>query len=107
LTAVSTLPLVHFSTALYSLGLVESLGEFYSEAHWQRCVVHFYRNVFTAVPEKLEAMKPARAAGIVGAGAEETLQRSELFPRRQLGAYAGGGAVRHIAGSKWGFRKVI
>lgn len=32
------------------LGLVESLGEFYPEAKWQRCVVHFYRNVFSAVP---------------------------------------------------------
>jgi transposase-like protein len=29
---------------------VESLGEFYPEAMWQRCVVHFYRNVFTASP---------------------------------------------------------
>jgi putative transposase len=34
-----------------SLGLVESLAEFYPEAKWQRCVVHFYRNVFTAVPK--------------------------------------------------------
>jgi transposase-like protein len=33
-----------------SLGLVESLGEFYPEALWQRCAVHFYRNVWTAVP---------------------------------------------------------
>ncbi len=33
------------------LGLVEALGEFYPEASWQRCVVHFYRNVFTAVPQ--------------------------------------------------------
>lgn len=32
------------------LGLFESLGEFFPEADWQRCVVHFYRNVFTAVP---------------------------------------------------------
>jgi len=31
------------------LGLVESLGEFYPEASWQRCVVHFYRNVFTVI----------------------------------------------------------
>jgi putative transposase len=29
--------------------LVESLSEFYPEASW-RCVVHFYRNVWTAVP---------------------------------------------------------
>jgi len=33
-----------------SLGLIEILGEFYPEAAWQRCVVHFYRNVLTAVP---------------------------------------------------------
>ena len=33
------------------LGLVEALGEVYPQARWQRCVVHFYRNVFTAVPK--------------------------------------------------------
>ena len=33
------------------LGLVESLAEFYPEALWQRCAVHFYRDVFTAVPK--------------------------------------------------------
>jgi transposase-like protein len=33
------------------LGLVESLADFYPQAQWQRCVVHFYRNVFTAVPK--------------------------------------------------------
>jgi putative transposase len=32
------------------LGLVENLAEFYPEASWQRCEVHFYRNVWTAVP---------------------------------------------------------
>jgi transposase-like protein len=33
------------------LGLVESLGEFFPEAAWQRCMVHFYRNVFSVVPK--------------------------------------------------------
>jgi transposase-like protein len=33
-----------------SLGLVESIAHFYPEAKWQRCIVHFYRNVFTVVP---------------------------------------------------------
>ncbi|MCG3122662.1 MAG: hypothetical protein GIKADHBN_01055 [Phycisphaerales bacterium] len=33
------------------LGLVEALAEFYPEAAWQRCVVHWYRNVMTAVPQ--------------------------------------------------------
>ncbi len=33
------------------VGLLEVLGEFYAEAKWQRCVVHFYRNVFSVVPK--------------------------------------------------------
>src|SRR5690606_12744891 len=33
------------------LGLVEALGEFYPDAAWQRCVVHFYRNVLSVVPK--------------------------------------------------------
>jgi putative transposase len=32
------------------LGLVESLAEFYPQAAYQRCVVHFYRNVWSLVP---------------------------------------------------------
>ena len=34
-----------------SLGLVESIPDFYPEAKWQRCIVHFYRNVFSMVPQ--------------------------------------------------------
>jgi transposase-like protein len=33
------------------IGLVEALGEFFPEADWQRCVVHFYRNVLKDVPK--------------------------------------------------------
>ena len=33
------------------LGLVETLGEFYPEAQWQRCMVHWYRNVLSVVPK--------------------------------------------------------
>ena len=32
------------------LGLLESIGDFYPDAAWQRCTVHFYRNVFSHVP---------------------------------------------------------
>ena len=32
------------------LGLVEALAEVYPDADWQRCAVHFYRNVFSHVP---------------------------------------------------------
>jgi putative transposase len=31
------------------LGLAENLAEFYPEVRWQRCVVHFYRKVWTDV----------------------------------------------------------
>lgn len=33
------------------LGLVESLGEVFPGADWQRCVVHWYRNIFSDVPK--------------------------------------------------------
>jgi putative transposase len=31
-------------------GLIESIAEYLPEARWQRCMVHFYRNVFSHVP---------------------------------------------------------
>ena len=33
------------------LGLIEALGEVYPESKWQRCVVHWYRNVWSYVPK--------------------------------------------------------
>jgi transposase-like protein len=57
------------------LGLVESLAEFYPESAWQRCVVHFYRNVLTAVPngkaKEVAAMLKAIHAQEDRASAEE------------------------------------
>ena len=41
---------VRLITSDKCIGLVESLGEFFPEASWQRCVVHFYRNVLKDVP---------------------------------------------------------
>ncbi|HWU44551.1 MAG TPA: IS256 family transposase [Bdellovibrio sp.] len=34
------------------MGLVESLAEYYPQAFWQRCAVHFYRNIWSQVPSK-------------------------------------------------------
>jgi len=31
-------------------GLVESISDYLPDARWQRCMVHFYRNVFSRVP---------------------------------------------------------
>ena len=39
------------------IGLIESLVEFYPEAKWQRCTVHWYRNVLSVVPRgKMKAV---------------------------------------------------
>lgn len=42
---------VRLVTSDKCLGLVEALGEFYPEADWQRCTVHWYRNVLSMVPK--------------------------------------------------------
>ena len=34
------------------LGLYEIVGDFFPEAKWQRCIVHWYRNAFTMCPWK-------------------------------------------------------
>ena len=60
------------------LGLVESLPDFFPDAEWQRCVLHFYRNVFTAVPKskvkEVAVMLKAIHAQEARPEAEEKLQ---------------------------------
>ena len=34
------------------LGMVEAVAEIFPEAKYQRCMVHFYRNIFSATPRK-------------------------------------------------------
>jgi putative transposase len=42
---------VRLVTSDKCLGLVEAVAEFYPEASWQRCMVHWYRNVMSVVPK--------------------------------------------------------
>ena len=82
------------------LGLREALGEVFAKSRWQRCIVHFYRNVSTQVPhtkvrevkaihaqesrteakkktafvvERLQQRKLTNAALLVADGIEDTL----------------------------------
>ena len=68
------------------LGLVESLGEVFPEAKWQRCVVHWYRNVFSAVPrarlKEVAAMLKAIHAQEDRAAA---LQKAQEVQKKLLG----------------------
>jgi putative transposase len=42
---------VHLVVSDKCLGLLEAVGEFYPEAAYQRCMVHWYRNVMSVVPK--------------------------------------------------------
>lgn len=35
-----------------ALGMVEAIGQVFPEAKYQRCIAHFYRNVFSVVPKQ-------------------------------------------------------
>lgn len=56
------------------MGLIESLDEYYPDAKWQRCTVHYYRNVFSVVPKG--KMKEV-AAMLKAIHAQEDLQEAK------------------------------
>jgi putative transposase len=76
-----------------SLGLIEALGEFYPDAAWQRCMVHFYRNVFTVVPkgkvkEVAAMLKAIHAQEDRQAAKEKAATVAEKLDRMKLGQAA-------------------
>jgi putative transposase len=77
------------------VGLVESLPDFYPEAQWQRCVVHFYRNVFTVIPrgkakevaamlKAIHAQEDQASAQVKAAAVAEKLQGMRLGQAAEL-----------------------
>ncbi len=44
------LPSPHLIISDKCIGLIESAAEYFPESDWQRCTVHFYRNIFAVVP---------------------------------------------------------
>ena len=61
------------------IGLAESAAEFFPDAGWQRCVVHFYRNAFSHVPrpkmrEVAAMLKAIHAAEDVQAARDKARQ---------------------------------
>jgi transposase-like protein len=71
------------------LGLVENLAAFFPEAKWQRCVVHCYRNVWTAVPtgkvkEVAAMLKAIHAQEDAKAAKEKALQVVEKLRTMRL-----------------------
>lgn len=76
-----------------NLGVVESLYEYYPDAKWQRCMVHFYRNVFTMVPkgkvrEVATLLKAIHAQEDLGAAQEKSRAVIEKLKLMKLGKAA-------------------
>ena len=70
-------------------GLVESIAEYLPEARWQRCMVHFYRNVFSHVPstkvrEVSHLLKAIHAQESQAAAAEKAESVIADLRRRRL-----------------------
>jgi len=75
------------------LGLVESIEEVYPGADWQRCVVHFYRNMFSHVPhtkvrEVAAMLKAIHAQENKEAAQEKASQVVEKLKAMKLSAAA-------------------
>jgi putative transposase len=71
------------------IGLAESAAEFFPDAAWQRCTVHFYRNVFSHVPrpkmrEVAAMLKAIHAAEDVQAAREKARQVSAKLRDHRL-----------------------
>lgn len=61
------------------MGLVESLAEYYPDVAWQRCTVHFYRNVFSNVPStKVKEVAAMLKAIHAQEDREASTQKAEL-----------------------------
>src|SRR5207244_3633210 len=66
------------------IGLAESAAEFFLEAAWQRCVVHWYSNIFSHVPStkvrEIAAMLKAIHAGEdIAAAREKAIRVIEAY----------------------------
>lgn len=76
-------------------GLVESIADYLPDARWQRCMVHFYRNVFSHVPttkvreishmlKAIHAQESREAAQEKAATIVEDLRRQKLGKAAEL-----------------------
>lgn len=76
-------------------GLVESIADYLPDARWQRCMVHFYRNVFSHVPstkvrevshmlKAIHAQESRKAAQEKVATVVEELRRQKLRKAAEL-----------------------
>lgn len=76
-----------------NLGMLETVGEVFPDAKYQRCIVHFYRNVFSVVPkgkmrEVAMMLKAIHAQENKKAAREKAKQVTERLREMKLGKAA-------------------
>lgn len=76
-----------------NLGMLETIGEVFPEAKYQRCIVHFYRNVFSVVPKGkmrrvVMMLKAIHAQESKKAAREKARQVAEELREMKLGKAA-------------------
>jgi transposase-like protein len=77
-------------------GLVECLGEFYGEARWQRCMVHWQRNVLSVVPKGKSKEVAAMLKAIHAQEDHEAAQKKAEAVRQKLEAMKLGQAAKLV-----------
>jgi putative transposase len=72
------------------LGLVENFTEFYPDAKWQRCVVHFYRNVVDCGANRQGERGGGHAEGDPRTGRCPSRERKSIPNNRKAQGHAAG-----------------
>ena len=85
-------------------GPVESIADYLPDARWQRCMVHFHRNVFSHGPttkmrDISHMLKAIHAQASRQAAQEKAATMVEDLRRRKLGKRPGGS--RRISTTRW------
>lgn len=80
---------VRLITGDKNLGMFETIPEVFPEAYYQRCTVHFYRNIFSVTPRnKVKAvplmLKAIQAQESKAAAREKALQAAEKLKEMKL-----------------------
>ena len=74
---------VRLFTSDKHLGFLEPASEVYPDAKWQRCAVHFFRNVFTKVPRnKFASVAVLLKATYAQEDADTTLTKTRDVERK-------------------------
>jgi len=60
------------------MGLSESVAEYFPDADWQRCTVHFYRDLFSHVPRAKMAPVSAMLKAIDAQESREAAQEKAV-----------------------------